>query len=492
MKKVFVSFVMGVSCLFVGAQNNPKIELLRSKEVSDYVWVAAHRADYVFAPENSLQALENAIYFGADLIETDVRLTKDGHIVMMHDYTVDRMTNGSGRVSELTLAEIKKLQLKTNWGGSTNFQVPTLEEFIQVAKGKVCLYLDKAGYDLPEHKEGHLVKELLKILEKHNVLEETVFVLSWPYEKAKRIFGDALEKVIYCPVIEDKIPDLEAYVDEYIQRQGERINSKERPDRVYIIDSRLAWNNIPDAYAVRLTVDERIAGQRVFADKSRGSEDSYGTVEEAVEKTRQRKEGEIARYRSKYGIDLTESQNYDLIVNTSYSATEELAGIIIKGEESYRKGEEYPKNWASPACFIGTKSERQNRSNCGEAGCKPEELAQIMEDEGFDPIKGCIEVLSYKGKIFVNNGHHRCMARLASGGTLIPYRENKDPLQIERMTGDMEDSIYVSDWAYCIQEYAKAGRVKQLEDFSLEEFVRANEKHIKVGPVVSGASEGGR
>ena len=146
-----------------------------------------------------------------------MRLTKDGHIVMMHDYTVDRMTNGSGRVSELTLAEIKKLQLKTNWGGSTNFQVPTLEEFIQVAKGKVCLYLDKAGYDLPEHKEGHLVKELLKILEKHNVLEETVFVLSWLYEKAKRIFGDALEKVIYCPVIEDKIPDLEAYVDEYIQ-----------------------------------------------------------------------------------------------------------------------------------------------------------------------------------------------------------------------------------------------------------------------------------
>ena len=180
--------------------------------------MAAHRADYVFAPENSIQALKNAIYFGADLIETDVRLTKDGHVVMMHDYTVDRMTNGTGRVSELTLEEIKKLQLKTNWGGSTKFQVPTLEEFIQVAKGKVCLYLDKAGYDLPGHEEGHLVKELLKILKKHDVLEETVFVLNWPYEKAKRIFGDDLEKVIYCPVIEDKISNLEAYVDEYIQK----------------------------------------------------------------------------------------------------------------------------------------------------------------------------------------------------------------------------------------------------------------------------------
>lgn len=206
------------SSLFAGAQNNEMLKQLRSKKTTDYVWVAAHRADYVFAPENSIQALENAIYFGADLIETDVRLTKDGHVVMMHDYTVDRMTNGTGRVSDLTLAEIKKLQLKTNWGGFTDFQVPMLEEFIQVAKGKVGLYLDKASYDLPEHEEGHLVKELLKILKKHDVLEETIFVLNWPYEKAKRIFGDDLEKVIYCPVIEDEIPNLGEYVDEYIQK----------------------------------------------------------------------------------------------------------------------------------------------------------------------------------------------------------------------------------------------------------------------------------
>ena len=218
MKPLFLLTVFLSSCILAGAQNNNKISLLRSKGSTDYVWVAAHRADYVFAPENSIQALENAIYFGADLIETDVRLTKDGHVIMMHDYTVDRMTNGTGRVSNLTLEEIKALRLKNNWGGATDYQVPTLEEFIQVAKGKVCLYLDKAGYDLPGHEEGHLVKELLKILKKHDVLEESVFVLNWPYEKAKRIFGEDLEKVIYCPVIEDKIPDLETYVNEYIEK----------------------------------------------------------------------------------------------------------------------------------------------------------------------------------------------------------------------------------------------------------------------------------
>ena len=218
MKALFLLTVFLSSCILAGAQNNNKISLLRSKGSTDYVWVAAHRADYVFAPENSIQALENAIYFGADLIETDVRLTKDGHVIMMHDYTVDRMTNGTGRVSNLTLEEIKALRLRNNWGGATDYQVPTLEEFIQVAKGKVCLYLDKAGYDLPGHEEGHLVKELLKILKKHDVLEESVFVLNWPYEKAKRIFGEDLEKVIYCPVIEDKIPDLETYVNEYIEK----------------------------------------------------------------------------------------------------------------------------------------------------------------------------------------------------------------------------------------------------------------------------------
>ena len=205
------------SIFFANAQSE-KLELLRSKESTDHVWVVAHRADYVFAPENSIQALNNAIYFGADLIETDVRLTKDGHIIIMHDYSVDRMTNGTGYVSDLTLEEIKRLRLKTNWGGSTNFQVPTLEEYIQISKGKVGLYLDKAGYDLQGHDEGHLVKELLKILRKHDVLEETIFVLDWPYEKAKKIFGDDLEKVIYCPVIDDKIPNLESYVNEYIEK----------------------------------------------------------------------------------------------------------------------------------------------------------------------------------------------------------------------------------------------------------------------------------
>ena len=216
--RILLFLTLFLNSIFAASAQSSNLDLLRSDNPDGHVWVVAHRADIVFAPENSIQALENAIFFGADFIETDVRLTKDGQIVIMHDYSVNRTTNGTGYVSELTLEEIRNLRLKTNWGGSTNYQVPTLEEFIQIAKGKAGLYLDKAGYDLQGDEEGHLVKELLKILRKHNVLEETIFVLDWPYEKAKWIFGDDLEKVIYCPVIEDKIPNLEEYVNEYIEK----------------------------------------------------------------------------------------------------------------------------------------------------------------------------------------------------------------------------------------------------------------------------------
>lgn len=219
MKQIILALLFWVALPATSfSQHKELIALLRDKSATDYVWVASHRGDWIYAPENSIPALEHAIYFGANMIETDVRLTKDGKIIMMHDYTVDRTTNGTGTISDMTLAEIEKLTLRNNFGGKTNLKVPTLEDYIKVAKGKISLYLDKAGYDLPSHPQGYLVKELLKILKVNGVLEETVFVLDWPYEKAREIFGEDLDKVIYCPVIEDKIPNLDAYVDEYIDK----------------------------------------------------------------------------------------------------------------------------------------------------------------------------------------------------------------------------------------------------------------------------------
>ena len=88
-------------------------ELIANLEDShnDQVIVVAHRGDWRNAPENSLQAIQNCIDMGVDMVEIDVRQTKDGQLVLMHDVTVDRTTTGTGKVSELTWEYLQGLQL---------------------------------------------------------------------------------------------------------------------------------------------------------------------------------------------------------------------------------------------------------------------------------------------------------------------------------------------------------------------------------------------
>ena len=81
------------------------------------VLVVAHRGCWKTAAENALSAIEACVALGVHMVEVDVRRTRDGALVLMHDETVDRTTNGSGRVGDLTLAEIARLRLRQGQGG---------------------------------------------------------------------------------------------------------------------------------------------------------------------------------------------------------------------------------------------------------------------------------------------------------------------------------------------------------------------------------------
>lgn len=119
------------------------------------VVVVAHRACHNPAPrhgmmaslpENSLAGIERCIAIGVDMAEVDIRRTRDGYMVLMHDDTVDRTTDGHGKVADLSLAEIRVLHLRENEGGAdaptTDRRVPTLEEALSIAKGRIGLNLD--------------------------------------------------------------------------------------------------------------------------------------------------------------------------------------------------------------------------------------------------------------------------------------------------------------------------------------------------------------
>jgi glycerophosphoryl diester phosphodiesterase len=110
--------------------------------------VIAHRGNHVNAPENTLLAFDEAIRAGADYIEVDIRTTKDGQLVVMHDATVDRTTLGHGKVKDLSLLEFSALQIRDErFPLLPALHPPSLEEVLRLAKGRIHLYLDDKDSD---------------------------------------------------------------------------------------------------------------------------------------------------------------------------------------------------------------------------------------------------------------------------------------------------------------------------------------------------------
>jgi len=123
-------------------------------------YVMAHRGNSVAAPENTLAAFRRALNDGADILETDLHLTRDGVFVCIHDATLDRTTDGSGAVADLTLAEVK--QYSADYGRSefTSERVPALQELAAILPPHVALALElKTDRFLEEDVARQLVEE---------------------------------------------------------------------------------------------------------------------------------------------------------------------------------------------------------------------------------------------------------------------------------------------------------------------------------------------
>src|SRR4051812_32195440 len=103
----------------------------------------AHRGASAYEPENTLRAFRRAIEMGADMSELDLHLSKDGELIVMHNYTVDQTTNGHGAIKEMTLAEIKGLD------AGHGEQVPVLQEVIDLVRGRNGLYIELKAAGTP-------------------------------------------------------------------------------------------------------------------------------------------------------------------------------------------------------------------------------------------------------------------------------------------------------------------------------------------------------
>ena len=102
--------------------------------------IVAHRGASATEAENTFAAFEGAIRAGAEAMEFDIRMTLDGHAVVMHDADVSRTTDGSGQIRSMTLVEVKQLRIRTSDGGTT--EVPTLDETLELLSGRAFVDIE--------------------------------------------------------------------------------------------------------------------------------------------------------------------------------------------------------------------------------------------------------------------------------------------------------------------------------------------------------------
>ena len=208
--KRFIGILIAVGCVIcISAQNRAeriREEMLAPDKTS--VLVVAHRADWRFAPENSLAAIENSIRLGADVVELDVQKTKDGQLILMHDKTLDRTTTGKGKVAEWTLDSIRTIRLKNGAALRTKHSVPTLEEALLTAKGRVMVNLDKAY---------PIFDEIFPILEKTGTVGQIIMKGSKPVAEVKKDLGKYLNRILYMPIVHLDRPGAMRQIDDFMK-----------------------------------------------------------------------------------------------------------------------------------------------------------------------------------------------------------------------------------------------------------------------------------
>jgi len=141
--------------------------------------IIGHRGACAHAPENTLSAFRLALEHGADGIELDAKLSLDKQVMVIHDQTVDRTTNGTGKVRELTLEQLKKLDAGEHFDARFKGEpIPTLEEVFQAVGGKTLINVELTNYASPFDALPDLVAELVN---RYKLQERVLFSSFHPF-----------------------------------------------------------------------------------------------------------------------------------------------------------------------------------------------------------------------------------------------------------------------------------------------------------------------
>lgn len=159
-----------------------------------------HRGTMASAPQNTLAAFRKAVEVGADGVELDVHLSRDGAVVVIHDFVVDRTTDGTGRVAQKTLAELKALDAGGKFAPEfAGERIPTLAEVFNLLEGKLLVNVELKAPNRSH--DASLVAPVLKIVREHGMSKRVLFSSfnSYVLRAMKELAPDIPIGLLYAP-----------------------------------------------------------------------------------------------------------------------------------------------------------------------------------------------------------------------------------------------------------------------------------------------------
>lgn len=209
---IIIAFALGatlISSFIFLSQELHTVNIKNTRQLHDFFTYQPDRIPFVSAhrggpragfPENCIETFENTLQHAFAMMEIDPHFTKDSLIVLMHDATLDRTTNGSGKVSDYTYNELQKLKLKDTEGNLTDFNIPTLDEVLDWAKGKTILVLDEK--DVP-------METRVKKIQDHKAQTHAI-VIAYSMEDVKKCYEMDKDIVMEVPLADmDKVKEFE-------------------------------------------------------------------------------------------------------------------------------------------------------------------------------------------------------------------------------------------------------------------------------------------
>mgnify|MGYP005777619937 CR=1 FL=1 len=372
-------------------------------------------------------------------------------------------------------AMIKKLE-ERGYKSENIHLIATGDKFREISKGIIELIRNTENQEVLEKlSEQTWLREMLSNADYRSTLVDTIATLKRNHTDLTNFTIDDANNM---PEFKNIRTIIDTIIDKGIAKLGKEINAEERKDEIWIVDSRLAFHNIPEAFSVRLTSTPEVAAQRLFNDKKRGQEDQYKTLEEAKEARENRRMGEVKRYKKRYGVDLEDKNNYDLIIDTSFSSVDDISDVILQGAEYYFEDRAFAKEWTSPKTLLPLQEERVT---LGKAKYSFEEMLESIKEHGYFPSE-IIEAVEVDGIKYIVEGHHRNFSAAYLGKTLIPYEvmaKDDEKIPGRKLTarqyasGFDKKKRYGHEWM--IQEQDPNFRYEQVYP-NINEIIEKNEK----------------